>query len=346
MKIRLCLLLISFSMISLKIFAFSNNNLPEAERTQIIEFCTTRTQDIGNLKPELMAKIRAIFKTSVFVETGTFLGATTSEAAKIFDQVYTIELSPELAKQAQETLKNFKNVQVYQGDSGKEMAALLPKISQPIFFYLDGHYSEYQTAKGTLNTPVIEELSAIAKAKKLDSVIIVDDIRCFQKSRFPEKISGTCWEGYPSLAQVVDALLEINPNYQICFLGDALLAYPKGPTIKISPVAEACAIHRLSSAFPIFSQKQLKEADGVIAQASGKEREEIFIYSKTFSPSEIEKGVPSYGLLWEGMILEQEGKKEQAIAIYKKAILNSPTTWRAPVILNAAMFPELTNNLK
>lgn len=330
---------ISCFLININLAAFSTNNLPQTEKANIIEFCTTRTPVVGILKPELMEKFKSIFKTPVFVESGTFLGATTSEAAKIFDQVYTIELSQDLAKQAQELFKNTKNVKVYQGDSGKVIATLLPNISERIFFYLDGHYSEYQTAQGSTNTPVLAEIAAIRDAKKSDSVIIVDDIRCFQKSRFPEKIQNTCWEGYPDLAQLVNALLEINPNYQICFLGDALLAYPKDPSVKISPVAEACAIHRLSSAFPIFSEKELKEADYTIAHAQGSERDEIFAYWRTFSPSELEKGVSSYGTLWAGMILEREGKKDEAIALYKQSVLNSPTNWRAPVILQAAVIP-------
>ena len=48
-----------------------------------------------------------------------------------------------------------------QGDSGIELMNLAARIDQPSLFWLDGHYSAEETAKGDKETPVIEELQHI-----------------------------------------------------------------------------------------------------------------------------------------------------------------------------------------
>jgi hypothetical protein len=55
----------------------------------------------------------------------------------------------------------------------------MSKIHQPALFWLDGHYSAGNTAKGDKETPIYEELQYILNARDRGHVIVIDDARCF-----------------------------------------------------------------------------------------------------------------------------------------------------------------------
>jgi len=102
------------------------------------------------------------FKSSIFVETGTFLGDTIQSLSTEFDKLYSIELSDELARKAQKRFSNEKHIKIIQGNSDVILKDVLKELQTQSIFWLDGHYSgeftlnnEFiQTAKGILNTPV------------------------------------------------------------------------------------------------------------------------------------------------------------------------------------------------
>src|SRR4051794_16170838 len=75
------------------------------------------------------------------VETGTYRGDTAAELARVFPEVVTIELSPELSRDAAARLAPFApRVRVLPGDS----ALLLHDVTAekvPSFYFLDGHWS-------------------------------------------------------------------------------------------------------------------------------------------------------------------------------------------------------------
>ena len=50
---------------------------------------------------------------------------------------------------------------------------------RPVLFWLDGHYSGGDTAKGELDTPVSVELDSILESPVKGHVILIDDARCF-----------------------------------------------------------------------------------------------------------------------------------------------------------------------
>jgi hypothetical protein len=210
-------------------FISKNTLIPSSNKSgPEIRFCVTRSVD-GALKSSLLNQLNTIFRIDSFVETGTYLGDTTSNAAAIFDEIHTIELSKELCLKAKARFKDYKNVTVYQGDSGVVLRHVLPNIRGRSLFYLDGHYSGHVTAKGFSFTPVLEELEAIENANKSDSIILIDDIRVFQDSCYPEKPLALLLGlgAYPELKELVGAILKINPAYQICFLADAFILASK-----------------------------------------------------------------------------------------------------------------------
>jgi hypothetical protein len=90
-----------------------------------------------------------------FVESGSYLGDTAALAAQYFDRVDTIELSQDLHRAAKERFATVSNVRVHQGDSGRVLRDILPEITRPKIFWLDGHYSEGITSRGEDNTPIL-----------------------------------------------------------------------------------------------------------------------------------------------------------------------------------------------
>lgn len=317
---------------SLSTFFNLETNIPSAcEGSNAIRFCTTRSLDDGSLKSSLLELLKTTFEIDAFVETGTYFGNTTLKAAQIFSDVHTIELSEDLYFKASKRLHPWKNVSVYYGASEEVFKKLLPTVTgNRILFYLDGHYSGHITAQGSLPAPLLEELQGIATAKKANSIILIDDIRLFQDSLFPEKLRSLNigLETYPDLKKVVGAILKINPNYQICFLGDALLAFPNDQKTCVSPLVRACALHRLESLIFDLSEEELKKADCIISNAEADEKEALTIYFQTDSTFELEYGYRSYASLWHALILRKNGDEMEALSLLTKVAQNSMPNWR------------------
>jgi len=137
-------------------------------------------------KRVIILSYQQIFKTKTFVETGTFMGDTIETLINDFDNLYSIELSEELASGAAKRFEENQKVKIIQGDSGIQIKSIIDYIEKPALFWLDGHYSgEFiydnkfiKTAKGILNTPIEKELDLIL-ASSLPHVILIDDARLF-----------------------------------------------------------------------------------------------------------------------------------------------------------------------
>jgi len=113
-----------------------------------------------------------------FIETGTAEGFMVSYVLDTFDMITTIELSEQLYLNAKERFQPWPNVSCVHGDSAEWLPKLVPMYEFPILFWLDGHYSGGNTARGEIDTPIRAELEAAIKAPK-GSVILIDDMRLF-----------------------------------------------------------------------------------------------------------------------------------------------------------------------
>ena len=145
-----------------------------------------------------------------WVETGTYVGDTTAILAKQARQVYSIEPAPALSSRAQQRFAKYKNVEIIRGTSEAVFPVLLPKLSGDVSFWLDGHYSAGETFKGGQDTPIRQELDAIAAIlPQLGRVVIlVDDVRCFDPS-LPE------FSDYPSRDWLVEWAGRLNLKWHI-----------------------------------------------------------------------------------------------------------------------------------
>jgi hypothetical protein len=143
------------------------------------------------------------YKTTIFIETGTYLGETIDYCKSIFKKVISIELDVTLFNNAKHKFAHENKINIYNGDSGILLEKVLTNIEEPCLFWLDGHYSEGMTAKGELNTPIINELNHIFNHQIDNHVVLIDDARCF-----------TGEDDYPTLDYLRDFIYEKDPNMQ------------------------------------------------------------------------------------------------------------------------------------
>jgi hypothetical protein len=298
-------------------------------------YATTKDLSNGALKYSLLSELKQVFKIELFIETGTFHGNTTATAAKVFDEVHSIEIFPEFYFKAKDRLKKEQNVQLHLGDSGTILNQLLPLCPKKTLFYLDGHFDGGISGKGDQNTPIRGELAAIRNSGKSDSIILIDDIFDFQESLYSKEISNTCFEGYPTLKELIGDLLKINSEYQLCFLGNALLAFPPKENVSISPVLGSCAISRLSTvADGLFSKEILLETEKTIAGATGHERTELINYYNAYAPFEWQHGWRSFSSFWYALIAQRDRKYEEAFKIFETTAHHSLPGWRIDQYVN------------
>lgn len=301
MKQNVCFFLYSCACLAFISMATSQSFARNQPRNLTLEYI--KTPD-WSLSESFLQELATLFKATVFIESGTFFGTSAGRAAHVFKEVHTMELSPSLYQEAGQRLNAYHNVHVYCGDSSKILPEILKNITGKIIFWLDGHYSEGSTAKGSKNTPVMEELEAIKNSGITDAVILIDDMRCFQDvDNRPENQS---LKGYPSVAELEKAIFEINKNYQFCIFGDTALAYPTSDNVIVSPVIQACTISRLSDKKPTPHQL-LVQAESLIAQATGEEKAAIKTLCYLFAPFIQRNGIGGHYCLWHSLILAQEG---------------------------------------
>lgn len=158
----------------------------------------------------------------VFVETGTYHGDGVRAAlAAGFEEVHSIELAPHHFENARKTFATDPRVHIWHGDSSKVLNSVIKTISEPIVFWLDGHYSCGDTARGNKWCPLMEELQVIQKRAKPDTILI-DDMRCWTRDN-PEYGFGK--------EDIEAAIRSINPSYSIQyvtgdprFINDVLVA--------------------------------------------------------------------------------------------------------------------------
>lgn len=128
----------------------------------------------------------AQFGIDIFVETGTYLGEMIGAVKYNFKKIYSIELGHELYENARKKFSKHKHILIVNGDSAEVLPEILMDMKEPCLFWLDGHYSGGNTAKGEKETPIMEELKQICAHPVKKHVILIDDAREFTgKNDYP-----------------------------------------------------------------------------------------------------------------------------------------------------------------
>ncbi len=134
---------------------------------------------------DIAAREDVLTRNSLFhatwVETGTYLGATTKFLAQTARMVFSIEPEPKLFAFAQAYFKDYTNVSILNGLSEEVLPQLLPTLSGDVCFWLDGHYTDETTHKGPQDTPILDELNCIGdNLSGFDHVVVlIDDVHLF-----------------------------------------------------------------------------------------------------------------------------------------------------------------------
>lgn len=167
------------------------------------------------IKQNVLREHAAKFGLATLVETGTYKGDMVEAMKKDFQKVYSIELSQQLFEEATRRFQPDANVEIVQGDSGKQIEQLVQKFTEPVLFWLDGHYSAGATARADKDTPVCEELNHILGGSDLDHVIIIDDAILF----------GTD-PAYPTMQEVEDQVKQHRQGWSISVDTDSIRITP------------------------------------------------------------------------------------------------------------------------
>ena len=141
------------------------------------------------------------------VETGSYLGKGIQVALDAgYEQVYSVEVLPELYEYCQNRFQNEEKVHLWLGDSSQLLWDMIQDIREPITFWLDGHYSQGKKLVKK-SSPILEELDIIKRHPIKNHVILIDDVRDFGSSYFD----------YVTKGEIIAKILEINSDYTIVF---------------------------------------------------------------------------------------------------------------------------------
>lgn len=296
------------------------------EKNPDIRFIRSREPKTMALDTAFLAMIADASDPINFIETGTYLGDTVETALKHFPFVHSVELSKELFEKAQKRFVNNKNARLYHGDSIEMLPSIIKKCKDKTVFFLDAHFSMGTTAKGKTNTPIITELEKIKKSSMKDAIIIIDDARMFYEPLINP--ANTFMEGYPTLNQIVEKILEINATYQCAIVYDTLIAFPAKEKITISPVVRSATISRLYDGSNYLIEDVVL-AELCIANAKDKEKEALINLGEHW----IEKFSEAVGLsrhydLWYGLVLMVNEEYGKARAYFLEGKKRGLRDWR------------------
>ncbi|MGD8787327.1 MAG: hypothetical protein PVJ60_07880, partial [Phycisphaerales bacterium] len=89
------------------------------------------------------------------------------------------------------------------GQSGEILPQVMQKIDKPCLFWLDAHYSGGSTAKGDLETPIMQEIQCIFNHPcAAKHILLIDDACCFVGKN-----------DYPTIEALKKFILKVCPGW-------------------------------------------------------------------------------------------------------------------------------------
>lgn len=291
-------------------------NIPHASPNPQLSFINCKSWDLCTLDEAFIAMLAQTFAPLNIVETGTFKGDTIDRFRKYVPFKYTIELSKELFEGVVKRFENDRTVYPYHGDSAQVLPIIIQQLRGKTLFFLDAHFSGNGTAKGIENTPILTELQIIKDGGISDAILVIDDIRMFYEP--VGKVKGSIMEGYPSLLEIVNKIIEINPNYMFAVIADDLVAFTDSK-VTVSEVTRAATISRLFDGSN-FSKEEVLAAEKTIANAQGFERASLQRLAEYCTEGwSKEAGLSRHYPLWYGLILQNDGNNAKASQMFREA---------------------------
>lgn len=96
------------------------------------------------------------------------------------------------------------------GDSGIVLQEVLLALNRTALFWLDAHYSGGSTARGSVDTPIVQELDTILSLSP-NSVVLIDDARLFDGSN-----------SYPTLTELSQYVRDKAPHWNFTVQHDII----------------------------------------------------------------------------------------------------------------------------
>ena len=176
---------------------------------------------------QIVLELARLGDASVFVETGTFHGATTNWASQHFSAVFTIELSDALYNHYYETFRQWPGVTPLRGNSRDVLPNVLAQLGERCaLFWLDGHWSGEGTAGEDDECPLLGELACIAHRHR--DIILIDDARLFLCAP-PQPHRTAQW---PTIADICAALSGPGCRRYVQVIDDVIFAVPDDGPLK------------------------------------------------------------------------------------------------------------------
>ena len=306
----------------------------------------SEVRQTGSLSKSFLEKIKILFDLSCFVETGTAGGGTTVRAAEVFDNVYTIELDEDLYSRNRLTFSKYSNIHAYLGDSSKVLKEILALIeSDACLFFLDAHHDGGSGPRLECITPILKEIEEIVK-KRSKNVIIIDDLRLFQRAELIQRQAivypelKNLLEGYCSIIEIKNVLQRFNTSYEFLIFGDIGLIYPKDMYGSIKP--SNLLVGMTKSRFfeeinhPSFEEilEVLHAERCIIQDAIAEEKSAIF---SLLNPLEARYHPELYSihyLLWNALIYGEIGDFKKAQSLLNTIKELGMTDWRIQMYSN------------
>ena len=163
------------------------------------------------VKQRIVIGYQKRYRLRTFIETGTYTGEMTQAMSGHVDRIVTIEVAPSLHGRAVVRFASQPHIRLLLGDSATLLPVVLASLDGPALFWLDGHYMGEESGRGTEDTPVIAEMTALVGHAVRGHVVLIDDARLFD---------GT--GGYPRLEAFTAWVEERRPGTRVSVDGDII----------------------------------------------------------------------------------------------------------------------------
>lgn len=185
------------------------------------------------------------YSNEYFIETGTYRGDTVEmvRTTKIYDFIYSMELSEPYYNRCSQRFIDDKNISIYYGNSRYDLWDIIKSVDKEITFWLDSHWSggaeNFEIGcDPEIKCPILYELEQIRNHPIKTHTIIVDDIRLMDGCHF-----------LVTKDEIEKKIMEINPDYTIkyyndeCAENDVLVAYIERSGVERSGLERKC-VHK------------------------------------------------------------------------------------------------------
>jgi hypothetical protein len=141
-------------------------------------------------------------------ETGTHFGFGALQLAALVENVWSVEVDPELHRFCTATYGSVKSIEFLEGDSAEHLAEFAKTCVRPTLFVLDAHWfpmSPRSSYRPTDLCPVLAELNALHGLHPETlraSAVIVDDAQMFLGSLKRPFVRAAL----PSITEVLEAV--------------------------------------------------------------------------------------------------------------------------------------------